>query len=164
MKWLTLTLLLVTEACAASDVRVFRWQEWRDEKTKEKRFAFFLAPYAVEILLEAEARNDQKTVEMLAAKLPKDTWNYGVILNGESTSYSKEQIVLFEPFPCGSLPEIVSGTIDVDWRKHTIRVALKVIVNKSSLNFVGNGVYIFERTGPNQRSQTKVDMGWLGGR
>ena len=153
MKRLALLLILATTGYAAADIRVFRWQESRDAKTGEKRFGFFIAPRAVQIILEADARSDQKTVEALAAKLPKDAWDYGLLLSGRSNVYQKEKIALFEPSPCGVLPEIASGTVEVDWMKSVVRIALKVVLDGKVVDFVGNGIYPFKK-GPNQVAQT----------
>jgi hypothetical protein len=141
MKRLALLLFLVSVVHAASDVLLFAWQESREEKSGEKRFGFFLAPAAVKRVVEADAKGDKKAVDTLSAKLPKDAWMYGLLLTGESQVYPKEKIALFEPSPCGSELELVSGSIEVDRKTGTVRVTLKVKQDDRLIDFVANGVY-----------------------
>lgn len=161
MKRLALLLALVATGYAASDIRVFRWQELRNAKSGEKQLGFFIAPRAVQAILEADARGDQKRVEALGAKLPEDAWNYGVLLSGESKIYQKEKITLFEPSPCGDLPEIASGTVEVDWKKRTVCIALKVMLEGKVVDFVGNGIYPIKKE-PNQHLRA-TEQGKSGG-
>ena len=149
MKRLALILLLAVTVHAATDIRLFFWQESRDAKTGEKLFGFFLAPEAVQKIFEADAKGHAKTVEALVAKLPKDAWNYGLLLTGESKTYKKEKITLFEPSPCGSELALFSGSVDVDRKAGTVHVALKVTQGGTVIDFVGNGVYQFKKA-PNQ--------------
>jgi hypothetical protein len=141
MKRLALLLLLVSVAHAASDVLLFAWQESRDEKTSEKQFGFFLAPAAVKKVCDADMKGDTKTVAALSAKLPKDAWMYGLLLTGESKTYLKENIALFEPSPCGSELKLDSGSVEVDQKAGTVRVLLMVKQDGKLSNFVGNGIY-----------------------
>jgi hypothetical protein len=89
---------------------------------------------------------------VLGSKLPKDAWDYGVLLRGESKTYQKEEVTLFESSPCGDLPEVVSGMVEVDWKKQTVRIALKVVKEGKVVDFVGNGTYPIEKA-PNQAAQ-----------
>jgi hypothetical protein len=140
-----LFLALVVAAHAASDVTLFAWQESREEKTGEKQFGFFLAPVAVKKIFDADAKGDAKAVEALSAKLQKDAWMYALLLTGESKSYAKEKIALFEPRPCGSELALMSGAVEVDRKAGTVRVMLKVKQDEKLIDFVGNGTYRIQK-------------------
>jgi len=141
IKNLALLLALIATAHASTDVRLFKWQESREEKTGEKQFGFFLAPEAVEKVAEADAKGDAKRAATLAAKLPKDAWLYGLLLKGESETYTKETITLFEPSPCGSELKLASGSVAVNRKSGTVHVNLKVKLDGQLSDFCGNGVY-----------------------
>lgn len=141
MKFSVLLLSLVVAAKAASGVTLFSWQESRDKNTGEKRIGFFLAPEPVRKVFEADAKGDTGKVQAQSAKLPKDAWIYGLMLTGEAKTYSKEKIALFEPSPCGSPLELDSGSIEMDRKSGTVRVALKVKQDGKVIIFVGNGLY-----------------------
>jgi hypothetical protein len=141
MKRIALFLALAVAAHAASNVAMFGWQESRDEKSGERKFGFFVATAAVRKVFEATANGNTSEAQALSAKLPKDAWMYALLLTGEAKSYAKEKITLFEPKPCGSILELVSGTVDVDRKTGTVRVALKVRQDDKLIDFVGNGAY-----------------------
>ncbi|MEY2879035.1 MAG: hypothetical protein RLZZ15_1415 [Verrucomicrobiota bacterium] len=137
---LLLALSLLTTAVGA-DVRLFLWQEVRDEKSGEIQSGFFVAPQAVKEMAEAEARGDAKRAKMLGEKLPKTSWMYGIVLKGVATIYSSDTLFLFEPMPCGSELKVASGTVELDRPKGTMRVALKVTQDGNPIDFIGNGTY-----------------------
>ncbi len=133
--------MVLASTVARAEVRLNFWQESRDEKTAEPLFGFLLAPAAMMAVVEADAKGDDKKAAALAEKLPADTWMYGLLLSGEATSYAKEKIDLFEPKPCGSMITLESGTVEVDRKKRTVRVALKVTQDGKVIDFVGNGTF-----------------------
>jgi hypothetical protein len=133
--------LLLTASFARADVRLFLWLESHDEKTGEKLSAFALAPPAVMKWVEAGAKGDIKTAKALEEKLPKDAWMYAIVLRGEATVYSKDMLDLFEPKPCGDSLRIQSGTVEVNRKADTVRIALKVEQDGKTIDFIGNGVY-----------------------
>jgi hypothetical protein len=149
MRELTVILVIALAALQArADVRLFAWQESREEKTDEKQFGFCLAPSAVMKFMEADGKGDRKTAESLAAGLRKDAWAYVLKLTGELGVYSKERVVLCESGPCGSMIEIESGSVDVDWNAKTVRVGLKVVLDGKPVDFRGNGTYRIRKKPP----------------
>lgn len=146
---LFIALLFVT-SMAHAEVRLNFWQESRDEKTAEPLFGFLLAPAAMMAAMEADAKGDTKTAAALAEKLPADTWMYALLLRGDTSAYSKEKLVLAEPKPCGSLITLESGTVEVDRKKNTVRIALKVTQDGKVIDFVGNGTFPIAR-GPHPK-------------
>ncbi len=100
---------------------------------------FFLAPKAVMNYVEADERGDAKAVKTLEARLPKNAWMYGLVLIGETQSYSKEKLMLFEPRPCGSELQIESGVVRVDHKAGIVHIALKVTQDGKIIDFIANG-------------------------
>jgi hypothetical protein len=96
-------------------------------------------------VLEAGARHDEKAAEKIAAKVPKDAWDYILALNGEATRYSKEKITLAVPGPCGEILKIASGTVEVDRKKNTVSIDLKVEDEGRVVAFKGNGVFPIQK-------------------
>jgi hypothetical protein len=142
---LILSLFLVASVYGA-DVHAFGWQESRDEKTGEKHFGFFVAaPKLVRDMFVAEAKGDSKAASAIGARLPKDAWDYALLLTGESTSYSKEKVAMVVPSPCGDVIKIVSGTVEVDRKKNAVRIALQVVQDGKTVDFVGNGSFTLEK-------------------
>ena len=137
--------LLLVALNVRADVRLFLWQEARDEKNGEKLSAFYLAPTVVMTWMEAMARGDSKLAESIEKKLPKDAWMYGLALHGEGQAFTKIKLSLFEPKPCGSLIQIESGSVELDRKTGTVRVALKVRQDGRLIDFIGNGDFPIRR-------------------
>ncbi|MFO1451365.1 MAG: hypothetical protein U1F61_24610 [Opitutaceae bacterium] len=153
MKQLTLFFLAALTAQAAETFRVFWWQDSRDEKTGEKLSAFYLAPEIVMQVFQADAQGDTKTVEALAPKIPENAKLYIVLLKGESKSYSKDSIRLFDGPKCGTEHQIDSGGIKVDPKTGTVSVSLKLTDNGQVAAFEGNGRFEIVEKLPNKRVQ-----------
>lgn len=136
-----LLLILAISARAATDVTVFHWHERHDEKQGGKVTAFFVGPTAVKEVFDAQARRDEKAVQELGARLPKDAWDCIVELRGEARTYLKDKITLAYMSPPKTIVEIVSGSVAVDRAKKTLRIALKIVLEGKVVDFAGNGVY-----------------------
>ena len=145
MKRLMLFLLLTFSSQAASDIRVFWWQESKDEKTGENLSGFFIAPLAVKAFYEAMAAGDEKKAEALASKLSKDAWSFVLLLRGEETTFSKARIIMREGTICGDYPELSDGSVTVDRKSSTVRITLKVSRDGKLSDFVGNGEYVWTK-------------------
>ena len=139
MKLHFLLLVLVSNA-VASDLRAFMWQESRDEKTRERQYGFFVASEAAKEAVEAEARGNGGQAAKLAAKLPADTWMYGILLHGDAKAYPKEKISIVRGH---DLVEISSGHVIVDLKKRSIEIDLSVVTEGKSAPFLGNGTFEF---------------------
>ncbi len=141
-KSLLLAVLLLATGLVRAEVRLNFWQESRDEKTGEALFGFLLAPTTMMAAMEADAKGDGETALKLGEKVQAaDAWMYGLLLRGEAPVYAAEKLLLFEPKPCGSLLALDSGTVEVDRKKRTVRVALKVTQDGKVIDFVGNGTF-----------------------
>ncbi len=131
------SLLLVTIP-ARAEVRLFGWQESQDEKTGEKLSGFFVAPKVVMEAIEADAKDEAvRGIRMIASRPPAEIWNYGIVLKGDALTYPKERLALFEPSPCGSMLEVVSGSVDVDRKAGTVRVRTESEASRQSQRFPG---------------------------
>ena len=147
-------LALAISARAATDVSVFRWVERDDEKRGAKTISFFVAPTAVKELFDADARGDQKAVEALGAKLPRDAWDCVVQLEGTAKTYAKDKVTLMYLSPPKTIVAIDSGVVEVDRAKKTVRIALKIVLESRVVDFIGNGVYALPEQ-PNNPPETK---------
>ncbi len=139
MKAFMLSLVLASNTMAA-DIRVFMWQESRDDKTGERQFGFFVASNAAKEALEADPRGDAAKSEELAAKIPPEAWMYGVLLQGEAKTYVKEKISMFRGH---DLIEVTSGHITVDLKKRTVEIGLEILEDEQRMPFPGNGIFTF---------------------
>ena len=113
------------------------------EKTGEKLSGFFIAPLDVKAFYEAIAAGDEKKAEALASKLPKDAWSFILLLRGEELTFSKARIIMREGTICGDYPELSAGSVTVDRKSSTVRIALKVSRDGKLSDFVGNGEYVW---------------------
>ena len=133
---------LLTSVAAASEIRAFMWQESRAEKTGEHEFSFFLAHETIKRAAEADARGDEAEAQRLGGKIPPDSWWFGVMLRGVASSYAKDKITLMR-LDGHEIVDVVSGTVDVDFKKRIVRVSIEVMLSGKRVVFTGNGIYAF---------------------
>ena len=124
---------------------MFSWGESRDETTGESLIVFALAPEEVMRWAQADAAGDVAAAKALERELPKEPWIYALGLRGKAKVYRKGTIELFEPRPCGSSLQLDSGLVEVDRKKGTVHIALKVAQDGKIIDFVGNGDYPLEK-------------------
>jgi hypothetical protein len=138
-----LIFMLTIPVAAASEPILFGWRESLDPATNEKRYIFYLVPDdATKEVVEAAERGDEKTATTLSAKLPRDSWIKCVALMGELNSYPAEKIGIIIPAPCADFENPISGSIEVDWKSRSLRIALKVKSEDGKpIDFIGNGSY-----------------------
>lgn len=96
--------------------------------------------------MEAKEKGDEKAADAFAEKLPSDSWMYALLLTGEEKIYRKDKIKLAEPKPCGDMLEVDSGTVEVDRKADTIRVALRVKQDGKLIDFIGNGKFSIRKS------------------
>lgn len=149
MKLFALFFLAVLTAHAAERLRVFGWQDFRDERTGESSSAFYLAPEIVMQCFQADARGDAKTVEALSPKIPQTAKLYVIVLRGDAKSHTKASIRLFDGPKCGTEFQIDSGVVKVDPKAGTVSVSLKLEDNGQVTVFEGNGTFEMGERQPN---------------
>ncbi len=144
---LIIVLAFLTSSCttnlghAKAELSTFKWTETDTKPSGGKVIEFFVSSRSVMAYMEATDRGDTATVKKLDAKLPEDSWIYGVSLAGEATTYPKDKIHVFGVGPCGDPITLNSGNVEIDRNKNTVRIALKILTGDKATDFKANGLY-----------------------